>query len=176
MNKDELKKFLLDIFGKLDDKQLLALTIYGEARGESRSGKIAVGSVILERVEHRGWDGDTIHEVCLMPYQFSCYLPADPNFPALKLLAQEWEEQYALSSTLRECYAVASGLIEGAIAPIAEIVSHSCCQYVTMAWRRQLDARAVNEKDPAEKAALDKKRWWKNMELCAVVGHHEFYA
>ena len=60
------------------------LTIYGEARGELNVGRIAVGSVILERIDLQGWMGKTIQQVCLMPYQFSCYLPDDPNFHWLK--------------------------------------------------------------------------------------------
>lgn len=40
-------------FGKLSPSEILALTLYGEARGESREGKIGVGTVILERVQHR---------------------------------------------------------------------------------------------------------------------------
>jgi spore germination cell wall hydrolase CwlJ-like protein len=67
MKTSDLKELLLDTFGHLSDKQLMALTIYGEARGEAKEGKVAVGSVILERVEHRRWDGETIPEVCLMP-------------------------------------------------------------------------------------------------------------
>jgi hypothetical protein len=80
---------LLQYFGKLDDKQIMGLTIYGEARGEIDEGKIAVGTVILERVDKQGWMGKTIQEVCLKPYQFSCYLPSDPNFPKLKAIRRE---------------------------------------------------------------------------------------
>src|SRR3990170_4207690 len=110
MKRKELQQLINDTFGHLDDKQLMALTIYGEARGESRAGKIAVGSVILERVDHRAWDGDTIKEVCLMPWQFSCFLPADPNFPALKLIAENFDVQRLRSRTLQLCYDIASGL------------------------------------------------------------------
>jgi len=176
MNRSELQKLLLDTFGVLDDKQLMGLTIYGEARGEGHEGMIAQGSVILERVDHRNWDGNTIQEVCLMPYQFSCYLPADPNYIALKLLAQTWDEQYKLSSTLRNCYGVASGLIDGTIPRTPEIAAHHVCQYVTVAWRKQLDEKAVNENNPESLKKLNEKRWWMNMTLITVIGHHGFYA
>ena len=154
MNRVELQKSLLADFGSLDDKQLMALTIYGEARGEGREGMIAVGSVILERVDHRGWDGDTIKEVCLMPWQFSCFLPQDPNYIDLKITARNFDARYEKSSALQKCYAVASGLIDG-IARTPEIAAHHATQYCT---------GAVNPD------------WKKKMKLVATVGHHEFYA
>jgi spore germination cell wall hydrolase CwlJ-like protein len=40
-------------FGKLTPEEVMALTIFGEARGESIKGKIGVGTVLLERVQHR---------------------------------------------------------------------------------------------------------------------------
>ena len=155
MTRDELQKSLLADFGSLDDKQLMALTIYGESRGESREGQIAVGSVVLERVDHRGWDGDTIKEVCLMPWQFSCFLPQDPNYIDLKITARNFDARYEKSSALQKCYAVASGLIDGTIARTPEIAANHVCQYCT---------GAVNPS------------WKSKMKLVATVGHHEFYA
>lgn len=157
MTRDELQKSLLADFGSLDDKQLLTLTLYGEARGEFREGQIAVGSVVLERVDHRKWDGDTIKSVCLMPYQFSCFLPQDPNYIDLKITARNFDARYEKSSALQKCYAVASGLIDGTIARTPEIAATHCCQYAT--------ARG------AEGVAWDDK-----MKLVATIGHHNFYA
>lgn len=66
------------------DTDILARTIYGEARGESISGQEAIASVILNRVafaKRRGryWWGNTIAGVCLAPWQFSCWNENDPN-------------------------------------------------------------------------------------------------
>ncbi len=155
MTRDELQKLLLDTFGHLDDRQLLALTIFGEARGESREGKIAVGSVILERVDHRGWDGSTIKEVCLMPWQFSCFLPGDPNSAGLKLIAQNFGNQCLRYALVQQCYVIATGLLEGTIARTPEIAANHACQYCTDAV------------DPD---------WKKKMTRVAAIGHHEFYA
>ena len=154
MKTNELKSLLLEIFSHLSEPQIMALTIYGEARGETREGKIAVGSVILERVEHRPWDGKTLHEVCLMPYQFSCFLPADPNFKALKLIAEDWDTKIARSKVMSECYSIASGLMDGTIPRTPIIAEKNVCQYKTK----------------AAKAA-----WADKMERVAVIGHHEFY-
>ena len=183
MKNNELQKLLIDTFGNLTDKQLLCLTIYGESRGEGREGQIAVGSVIQERVEHREWDGDTIHEVCLMPYQFSCFLPADPNFIALKLIVQNFDAQYGRSSALQKCFAIASGLIDGTIPRTPEIAEHHICQYVETNYRQKIDDSATS-KDTLQRALttgpkldeINKSRWWIRMKLVATFGHHEFYA
>jgi len=155
MKSAELKSMLWEIFSGLTEAQIMALTIYGEARGEPYEGKVAVGSVILERVEHRDWDGKTLHEVCLMPYQFSCFLPADPNFKALKLIAGDWETKIARSKVLSECYAITSGLLDGTIPRTPEIAAAHCCQYKT---RRATAA------------------WAKKMKVILTIGQHEFYA
>lgn len=150
-----LKELLLDTFGHLTDRQLMGLTIYGEARGESKEGKIAVGSVILERVDHRNWDGKTIHEVCLMPWQFSCFLPEDPNFPGLKFIADDWETKSMRSRDLQDCYGVASDLLNGTIPRTKEIEQSHATQYKT------IDCQAA---------------WASKMKLIATIGHHEFFA
>lgn len=155
MKTSELKEILLNTFGLLNDKQLMSLTIYGEARGESKEGKIAVGSVILERVDHRNWDGKTIQEVCLMPYQFSCYLPDDPNFQALKLIAENWAEKYQNSLVLQQCYRIASDLIDGLIPRTPAIATNHVTQYKTINC-------------PAS--------WADKMKLITTIGNHEFYA
>lgn len=69
---------------KKDDVEILARTIYGEARGEY-SGRvgiaalIAVGNVVMNRLNARCWYGSTIQEICQKPMQFSCWNRDDPN-------------------------------------------------------------------------------------------------
>ena len=153
MKKSELKSIVWEIFSGLTEAQLMALTIYGEARGETREGKIAVGSVILERVEHRPWDGKTVHEVCLMPFQFSCFLPSDPNFHALRLIAEDWDTKAMRSMDLSECYTIAIGLISGDIPRLEDIQGST--QYKT------IDCPAL---------------WATKMKLVATIGGHQFYS
>jgi N-acetylmuramoyl-L-alanine amidase len=144
-------------FLKLTPAQILALTIYGEARGESTEGKIAVGSVILERVDHRDWDGKTIQEVCFKPWQFSCYNERDPNYGKLLNIAEQWDEAMATNKALNDCFSVALGLIEGNIPRTPEIAATHCCQYATPKG--------------AESVTWDDK-----MKVVATIGNHVFFA
>ncbi len=117
MKPSELKKLLAEKFGHLEDIQIMALTIYGEARGESLYGKRAVGSVILERFRCGGWYGATVSEVCLKPFQFSCYLPSDPNYAKLGAIAADYNGALEGNETLFRCHLLAVGLIRGVIEP-----------------------------------------------------------
>ncbi len=58
---------------------IMARTLYGEARGEELPGLVAVAWVIRNRAELGGWWGRDIVSVCLKPAQFSCWLLADDN-------------------------------------------------------------------------------------------------
>lgn len=75
-------------FLKTLEVDVLARTLWGEARGEGKEGMEAVASVILNRVEVAKrldgyWWGNTIIQVCQKPYQFSCWNKLDPNFKKL---------------------------------------------------------------------------------------------
>jgi N-acetylmuramoyl-L-alanine amidase len=59
---------------------IVARTLYGEARGEVLLGIQAVASVIWNRWRLRPrMYGESINAVCLKPYQFSCWNENDPN-------------------------------------------------------------------------------------------------
>ena len=62
------------------DIEILAKTIFGEARGESRKGQIAVACCIINRFKSKKWfSSKTISGVCQKPWQFSCWNKNDPN-------------------------------------------------------------------------------------------------
>ncbi len=87
----------LKIFQELPENKLLAVTLLGEARGEPVEGRIAIGNIIKNRVFHRKWDGDTYHEVILMPKQFSCFDDNNINYmldvvEAPSNVGIEWQE------------------------------------------------------------------------------------
>jgi spore germination cell wall hydrolase CwlJ-like protein len=95
------------------DVDVLARTIYGEARGESMQGKRAVGNVVVNRARNPGWwsrgvDGepdDSVAAVCLKPWQFSAWNHGDPN--RLKV------EDVTLDNELfRDCYYAALAVLQ----------------------------------------------------------------
>lgn len=65
---------------------VMARTLWGEARGESHTGIVAVAWVILNRARadigadgKPDWWGEGIIGVCCKPWQFSCWNENDPN-------------------------------------------------------------------------------------------------
>lgn len=74
------------------DQDILARTIWGEARGQGYAGMQAVASVIMNRVRtvqrypnYKTRWGSGVAGVCKHPYQFSVWNKNDPNLP--KMLA-----------------------------------------------------------------------------------------
>lgn len=72
------------------DIDVLARTIWAEARGEGMAGQVAVGWAIRNRVDadlgHDGkadWWGEGYVGVCKAPWQFSCWNKNDPNLAYL---------------------------------------------------------------------------------------------
>ena len=59
--------------------ELIARTIWGEARGDGRTGMIGVACCIMNRARHPRWWGHDAGEVCVQPWQFSCWNDGDPN-------------------------------------------------------------------------------------------------
>lgn len=74
-----------DAFLKELEVDVMARTLWGEARSEGSAGMEAVANVIMNRVAvaraNGGtyWWGDNVITVCQKPYQFSCWNPGDPN-------------------------------------------------------------------------------------------------
>ncbi|MFN2341622.1 MAG: cell wall hydrolase [Halanaerobium sp.] len=62
-----------------DDIILLARIIHGEARGEDFRGKVAIGSVILNRIASNQFP-DTIRDVILQKGQFSSLMDGQANY------------------------------------------------------------------------------------------------
>lgn len=147
-------------FLNLSDAQLLALTIYGEARGETVDGQIAVGTIVLERVEHGGWYGSNIHEVCLKKYQFSCFNEFDKGYGKILHIAENWDEAIATNFSLMGCHALAVGLLAGKI-PRTQALA---------------DSHAKNYLNPTYAAPTKEKWLGKGMNIVATIGNHEFFA
>ena len=68
------------------NRDILARTLWGEARGEGLAGQIAVGWTIRNRTfdgKAKSWWGEGYAGVCLKAWQFSCWNKNDPNYAYL---------------------------------------------------------------------------------------------
>lgn len=132
-----------DVLRELDSVQLLGLTIYGEARGEPVEGRIAVGSVVRNRL---GRYGEDYRAVCLKPKQFSCWNLTDPNRVTLLTAARLLLRNEAIGPDLRECLFLAEGIIgERLRSNIGR-----ACHYMTIAlWKGNPPAWAKGKQPSA---------------------------
>jgi spore germination cell wall hydrolase CwlJ-like protein len=80
------------------DIEILARTIYGEASNQPFTGKLAVASVVMNRVR-KGFAKDAA-SVCLAPKQFSCWNANDPGPGRIARVTAD-------SETFQECMAAA---------------------------------------------------------------------
>ena len=146
--------------------ELLAKTIWGEARGESKAGKIAtaqrlsfaettkwrcaIAHTALNRLKisqataYDDWWGNTLEEILLQPYQFSCHNPGDPNKAFFAKLTTG-DPQF------RECLEIARGVMNGSIPDNTGGASHYFNFNVVL------------------------PEWSKEMEKTARIGNHDFY-
>jgi len=113
------------VFLRLTPAQLLALTAYGEARGEGPEGMAAVLNVIKNRVQLGLKDfydryilqrtGDPIPAVVLKRRQFSIFDPGNPNRQILLSIARNFDAALQRYPTLRIAYELANQMLSGAL-------------------------------------------------------------
>ncbi|MGN4051422.1 cell wall hydrolase [Pseudomonas sp. SM4] len=68
------------------DPDILARTLWGEARVKGSSGQVAVALAIRNRVfdgNNNSWWGEGYGDVCHEPYQFTCWNKTEPNYQFL---------------------------------------------------------------------------------------------
>lgn len=110
------------------DADIMARTVYGEARGEPMDGKIAVAAVMLNRWRSGKWfAAPTLAETCQRPGQFSCWLDNDPNRP--KLLAVTLDDQF-----FRDCWQAGLMAIAGPL-PFGPTVCHYLVAGTSASWK-----------------------------------------
>ena len=157
-----LKNFLKPLFTKNEKRQddshafikeleidVLARTIYGEARSEPAPGMEAVACVVLNRVKiaHKMggyWWGSTIIQVCQKPYQFSCWNKNDPNRETIEN-ATEDDIHFAT------CLRIARRAVIGALRDTTNGATHYYADYI------------------------DEPYWAKDQKPVTKIGRHIFY-
>lgn len=93
------------------DLMILARTIYGEARGElnkpdgGKHSLEAVAWVVKNRAKQKRF-GQSISNVCLQPWQFSCWNTNDPN--RQKLLDVTFDDK-----VFQTCFLTATNVVLG---------------------------------------------------------------
>lgn len=95
---------------------ILARTIWGEARGEDMRGRIAVANVVMARVADPRWP-DTVRGVCLQPLQFSAWNIGNPNRE--QMLAVDNDDEIFV-----ECVAIARSAIDGRLGDVTDGANH----------------------------------------------------
>jgi len=92
------------------DEVLLARMIYGEARSEKESERIAVAYTVLNRIgDGVKWNGETVGDVILTPSQYSCFNIGNKN---RKKLMDPENRDYS-PKEWGGCLDVAKGVLNG---------------------------------------------------------------
>lgn len=93
----------------LQDRDYVALTAIGEARGEPIEGIVGVCFVIRNRAYSRR---KLYRDICLEPKQFSCWNDDDRNFKLLQHIINDMEMGNTLVDPYtRQCVAVANAVV-----------------------------------------------------------------
>lgn len=113
---------------------ILARTLYGEARGELVRGKEAIAAVIMNRVRRareRGgyWWGATTVEVCRKPWQFSCWNDGDPNREKIQTVNRD-------NRNFASCLRIARRAIGGTYADPTFGATHYHAKNMLPPWAR----------------------------------------
>lgn len=89
-------------------ENIIAATIWDEARGEGRAGRMAVASVIYKRAKIGGWWGNTLTDVCTKSKQFSGW-----NDGEIHINLDSKRNLYIW----RECKQIAKSMLDGTFRP-----------------------------------------------------------
>jgi N-acetylmuramoyl-L-alanine amidase len=102
-----------ELIEALTDTEVVACTVYGEARGAGVEGMRAVADVIRNRVQ-AGHYGDW-REVCLRKWQFSCWTPVGgpSNYLTVISAAKSIVFKTQPPPGLAQCFAIAVEVVQG---------------------------------------------------------------
>jgi spore germination cell wall hydrolase CwlJ-like protein len=132
------------------DIEIMAKTIYGEARGEYRlpnggvNSLVAIGNVIMNRAKR---SNGSIATECLRPYQFSCWNKGDPNRTVIERVCSP-------DAIYEKCFTIASQLLCG---DLQTDVTNGATHYYSAHMRSP-------------------PYWAINKQPVAVIGNHVFFS
>ncbi|WP_423803797.1 cell wall hydrolase [Paremcibacter congregatus] len=103
---------------------VLARTIWGEARGEGRQGMEAVAAVIMNRFHASAWySAPTVAGVAMKKYQFAAWNQNDPNYNQL-INVDKTDPAFA------QALEIASQAIAGKLSDITGGATHYYADYI----------------------------------------------
>lgn len=149
-----------ELIANLSEQQVVALTLFGEARAEAIEGRIAVANIIRNRVKAQNPRmGLTPKQVCLKRWQFSCWIPEGgrANHETVLDAARSVFAGERPGPILRECLWIADGLLRE---QFRDTVSGATHYYAPAAMR----------------PAGSRPPWVEEKQPVAVIGGHLFYA
>lgn len=122
----------------LREPRVVALTIWGEARGEGLAGMAAVASVIRNRAVHPRvrWWGTGFRDVCLKPEQFSVWNENDPNRRLLISIGQGSPLPSAMVPTWIAAQMLATEVMDGRFPDITGGADHYHSLDVAPPWSK----------------------------------------
>lgn len=113
---------------KDEDVDVLARTLWGEARGEpTKQGREAIASVVLNRTKKPKRFGGTVKEVCKQRKQFSCWNSGDPNLPKLLKVTMN-------DPIFAECMKIAKTAVDTLLTDVTKGATHYHANSITAVW------------------------------------------
>jgi peptidoglycan hydrolase-like protein with peptidoglycan-binding domain len=111
------------------DVDIMARTIFGEAENQSEQGKAAVGWSIINRVKFAQahgsyWWGNNIRQVCLKPWQYSCWNPNTPRRAVISAVTSS-------NPIFKRCLQIAQKVISGQISTPVDGATHYYATYMS---------------------------------------------
>lgn len=147
-------------YPEFDELQIVARTLWGEARRAGPIGMQAVASVIRNRSQaaarygknrggraHPQFGDGSLRSACLAKFQFSCWNSGDPNLPQL---LEDLDDDQHFDMTLD----IAATAIEGTLPDSTKGATH----YLTERFH----------------ASASPEHWSRRMQVTVCIGQHVF--
>lgn len=143
----------------IDDIDILARTLHGEAKANNIADAEAIASVVMNRCRYPNWPSSPA-KVCQQPWQFSCWNTNDPNRERILNAKGAWFDT---------CVDIATRAVNGAVTDMTATSTHYHTRNVKPFWSKgkqpvfetdgHLFFNDIDTKPPATaKEALDQHR------------------
>lgn len=128
---------IASVFGATESKEhiieVVAATLYHEARGEGEEGMRAVASVIYNRANQKRWKKLGYSGVCLQKYQFSCH-----NKGFMKANPKKAGDKKAYKLCVKIATEIANNKFKSTVN-----ANHYCTNNCKVSWKKLLKNKTV---------------------------------